>query len=104
MGGREEERDGEVAVTVEGEFAAFVAPGGVAEEAKHEDGFSVGVGGVSPVDEVDDVVDEVGAEGVAVSERLEDEAADVEWGEVRDRYWHARSVSIGSLFGQSPRT
>ena len=48
------------------------------------------------------MVDEVGAEGVTLAQRFEDDVADVEWGEVRDRDWHAGSVAIRSLFRQSP--
>ena len=99
--GGEEEGDGEFAVAIEGEFAEFVAMRCVAEEAEHEDGFAVGARGVPPVDQVDEVVDEVGAEGVAVAERLEDDVADLVGCEVRDGDGHARSVATRSLFGES---
>lgn len=79
----------------------FVAVRCVSEEAEHGDGFAVGVVGVSPIDEVHEVVDEVCAEGVAVAQRLEDDVADVEWCEVRDLDSHVGSVATRSLFGQS---
>jgi len=101
--GGKEEGDGEVSVAVQRELAKLVTIGCVAEDSQHGDGFSAGAGRVAPIDEVHEVVDEVRAECVSVTERLEDDSADLDWCQVRDGDRHASRVAVHSSRGQRPR-